>query len=250
MQQKVKRRTFAGRVLEQEVYTVAANRKDISRAEPLERFESEEERARHRDEISRRRQERIINENFGPQSLYSTLTIDNDHEVHTFEDAGRLADLYIRRLRYANPDAQIMLYMGRGKSTSRIHFHMLSNGLSKETIRGKWKAGDIDRIETLRKHNYDKARGYIGRDYAGIANYLSGHWTPEQGGHRYKATKNLRRPKPEEPKPIKRAYSESKPPRAPEGYKLIDYKSTKYGYQYFKYVRIDEADERPPHMRR
>ena len=33
-----------------------------------------------------------------------------------------------------------------------------------------------------------------------------------------------------------RVYTESKPPRPPKGYILVETKSTKYGYLYFKYV--------------
>ena len=50
--------------------------------------------------------------------------------------------------------------------------------------------------------------------------------------------KNLRQPEREKPKEIKRQYSEQKPPRAPKGYVLVESKATRYGYLYFKYVRI------------
>ena len=44
------------------------------------------------------------------------------------------------------------------------------------------------------------------------------------------------KPEREEAKEIKREYTEAKPPRAPKGYILVETKSTKYGYLYFKYV--------------
>ena len=44
------------------------------------------------------------------------------------------------------------------------------------------------------------------------------HWTPEQGGHRWKQTKNLKRPEREEPTAVKRNYSTTRPPRPPKGY--------------------------------
>ena len=62
------------------------------------------------------------------------------------------------------------------------------------------------------------------------------HWTPEQGGHRWKQTRNARKPERETPTVAKRVYTESKPPRPPKGYILVETKSTKYGYLYFKYV--------------
>lgn len=240
---RIKRRTFSGAVCEQEVFSVAANTKNLNKAEPRLRFKTDEERQWHKLQMSKRHHARIVNENFNPQSLYSTLTMDNDHEVHTFEEAKRIRDLYVRRLKYANPDARITIYMGRGKSTSRIHFHMLCHGLSKETIAAKWRAGQVVRIDNLKVHNYYDGIDH-GQDYTGLANYLFDHWTPEQGGHRWKQTKNIRQPEREKPTVVKRNYSESKPPIAPKGYKLVGCKSNRYGYMSFKYVKNIEGHRR------
>lgn len=159
--QRVKRRTFSGVVCEQEVYNVPDRIKSLEKAEPRPRFKNEEERELHRIGISRRKHARLINENYGPTSLYSTLTLDNESEVHTFDEARRIRDLYVRRLKYHAPDAKINIYMGRGKTTFRIHFHMISEGVSEKLIRDLWGLGDVLRIEHLREHNY-----YNGVDYA------------------------------------------------------------------------------------
>lgn len=158
--QRVKRRTFSGVVCEQEVYNVPDRIKSLEKAEPRPRFKNEEERELHRIGISRRKHARLINENYGPTSLYSTLTLDNESEVHTFDEARRIRDLYVRRLKYHAPDAKINIYMGRGKTTFRIHFHMISEGVSEKLIRDLWGLGDVLRIEHLREHNY-----YNGVDY-------------------------------------------------------------------------------------
>lgn len=242
--QRVKRRTFSGVVCEQEVYTVSDRVIDPKKTEPRPRFKSEEERAAHRLGISRRKHARIINENYGPTSLYSTLTLDNEDEVHTFKEARRLRDNYVRRLKYHAPGAKINIYMGRGKHTSRIHFHMISEGVSEDMIRALWGMGDVLRIEHLREHNYYNGVDY-GRDYTGLANYLFDHWTPEQGGHRWKQTKNLRGYDREDARVVKTEYSEKRPPRPPKGYILVESRATKYGYLYFKYVI-----EPPKHERR
>lgn len=113
--QRVKRRIFSGVVCEQEVYTVS-DRANIKKAEPRPRFKDDEERAQHRIGISKRKHQRLVNENFSPLSLYSTLTFDDDSEVHTFSEARRIRDNYFRRLQRACPDAKIIIYMGRGKS--------------------------------------------------------------------------------------------------------------------------------------
>ena len=147
--QRVKRRTFSGVVCEQEVYNVPDRIKSLEKAEPRPRFKNEEERELHRIGISRRKHARLINENYGPTSLYSTLTLDNESEVHTFDEARRIRDLYVRRLKYHAPDAKINIYMGRGKTTFRIHFHMISEGVSEKLIRDLWGLGDVLRIEHL-----------------------------------------------------------------------------------------------------
>ena len=132
--QRVKRRIFSGVVCEQEVFNVSDRLTDIKKAEPRPRFKTEEEREQHKIGISRRKHARLVNENFSPRSLYSTLTLDDENEVHTFKEAKRIRDLFVRRLKYAFPDAVIFIYLGRGKNTNRIHAHMLSDGVPEAVI--------------------------------------------------------------------------------------------------------------------
>lgn len=240
---RLKRRWFSGVVCEQIVFNVTDGTRNIKTAKPRPpRFKDEEERARHRLEIARKHHTRIFNENFGPTSQYSTLTLDNEYEVHTFSEARIIRRNYIRRLLYAYPEAKIIIYMGRGKTTQRIHFHMVSEGIPEEAIREKWGMGEITRIEYLREHNFYDGVDH-GQDYTGLANYLFDHWTTEQGGHYWKGTRNLRKPEPEPNTVAVVEYSEKRPPRAPKGYKLVETNSTKYGYLYFKYVREPEPYE-------
>lgn len=232
---RAKRRIFAGSVCEQEVYTVPERVKDAGKYEPRPRFSSKEEYEEFKRQIARRNFARKFNATFSPQSLYITLTLDRENEAHTYEEADAIINPFWRRLRRLNPDMQAVLSKGRGKSTNRIHFHMVTNGITEEQIREKWKAGTVLRIEHLREHNYYNGVDH-GQDYTGLANYLFDHWTKEQGGHRWKQTRNARKPDRETPTVAKRVYTESKPPRPPKGYILVETKSTKYGYLYFKYV--------------
>ena len=241
--QRVKRRIFSGVVCEQEVFSVSDRLTDIKKAEPRPRFKTEEEREQHRIGISRRKHARLVNENFSPRSLYSTLTLDDENEVHTFKEAKRIRDLCVRRLKYAFPDAVIFIYLGHGKNTNRIHAHMLSDGVPEEAIKKQWIYGSIVRINHLREHNYYNGVDY-GQDYTGLADYLFNHWTPEQGGHRWKATRNLRQPEKEAPTLALRTYTEKKAPIAPKGYKLVEARATKWGYIYYKYVREPEKPKR------
>lgn len=240
---RVRRKIYSGAVLEMEVYTVDSNR-GSSTGLPRLRFQSEEERAAHKQAMSRRRHRRLVNENFSPSSLYSTLTFDQDNECHTWEECKKLRDLFFRRLRRKYPEAVIFIYAGRGKSTKRFHIHMLSEGIPDEAIINEWTYGSIYDIEHLRSHNFYDGQD-CGCDYKGLADYLFEHWAPGQGSHRWKMSRNARQPETEAPKPVKRAYSADRPPQAPKGYRLVEIIQTRYGYYDFRYVKIQEPAIRP-----
>ena len=242
---RAKRRIFAGSVCEQEVYTVPERVKDAGRYEPRPRFSSKEEYEEFKRQIARRNFARKVNATFSPQSLYITLTLDRENEAHTYEEADAIINPLWRRLRRLNPDMQAVLSKGFGKRTSRIHFHMIVNGITEEQIREKWNAGKVARIEHLREHNYYNGVDH-GQDYTGLANYLFDHWEPEQGARHYKGTRNLCEPEVEEATEVKRTYSESKPPKPPKGYKLVSAKITPYGYMNFKYVKGEEDETASP----
>lgn len=240
-----KRRTYSGAVLEQEVYNVAANVKYLKRAEPKPPpLESEWERQRHNELASRRRFERIVNTNFDPQSFYATFTLDDAHLVDNFTDAEQIMNNYTRRLQYAFPDVVIVSVMGRGITTERIHFHAIIKNATAETIAAKWTAGAVKRVDPLREHNFYDGIDH-GQDYTALARYLFSHYTPEQGGKRWKQTRNIEQPDKEKPQPVKRRYSIDRPPKPPKGYKLVESRKTEYGYLYFKYVRIVN-ETKPP----
>ena len=246
----MKCRIFSGAVCEQLVFSMPDGVKNVRAYDPekprKDRFKDEEDRARHRDGISRKNHARNFHANFGPWSVYSTLTFDDDWEVHTFADAKRIRNNFVKALKRVYPDAVIFLYMGRGKGTDRIHFHMVSNDIPQEFISEKWKYGSIKRFSNLREHNWYNNVDH-GQDYTGLANYLFDHWTEEVGGHRWFQTKNAKKPDREKPTEVRitSGYSEKRPPRPPKGYMLVEVKTTKYGYMYFKYVVIPPKYVRP-----
>ena len=239
----VKRRSFFGVVCEQTVF-FAPERQSLKTAQPRVRFKNEDERQWHRIQQSRKHNARVINTNYTAKSMYSTLTLDNENEVHTFDEAKKLRNLYVRCLKRAYPDARIHIYMGRGKTTHRIHFHMISEGIPREVIMAKWKYGTVVRVDHLKEHNYYNGV-YHGEDYTGLANYLFDHWTEEQGGHRWSATRNIIQPRPEDATVTKREYTINKPPLTPKGYKLVEAKGNEFGFLSFKYVRIVAPQKRP-----
>lgn len=246
---QMKRRIIMGAVCEQVVCNVPDSVRKIDEYDPekmrRERFEDDAAYQKFKEEISRRNHTRMFNANFSPSSVYGTLTFDDEYEVHTFPDAKRIARNFLRVLKYGFPDAVIFLYMGRGKGTQRIHFHIVAEGVPEEFMSEKWKYGSVKRFDNLREHCWYNGVDH-GQDYTGLANYLFDHWTEEVGGHRWIMTKNAKKPEKEEPTEvrIRGGYSQKRPPVAPKGYKLVDTKATKYGCYHFKYVVIPPKTSR------
>ena len=232
---RVKKRTFAGSVLEQIVYNQAEGGRIREPKKP--RFADVESYEKFKDDIGRRKFAQLINANYGPADWKGTLTFDDAHELYSFKDARRVRCAFVRRIRRKCPGAKILIVMGRGKSTARIHFHFLMSNVPEKVICEAWTWGDIVECKHLREHNRYNGIDH-GRDYTALANYYWDHWTAEQGGHHYYATRNHAKAEEEAPEEIKREYTEEKPPRAPKGYKLVERRATPFGYLYFKYVRI------------
>lgn len=247
MLKRHKRRKFSGCVCEQIVYTVGegADKKTSKPRKP--RFASKEERNEFNRKNSEKKFAALVNATFGPTSIYSTLTFAQDCEVHTAEECRRERDRFYRRLLRRYPDAKIALVYGRGKSTSRFHLHMISDGIPAEAIAETWGRGSVAEAKPLRKHNFyihaDGNKVDHGQDYTALANYLHGHWREEFGGHRWKASRTCIKPEPEPATEAIRDYSQERPPVAPKGYILVEARATQYGYLYFKYV-IDPCSER------
>ncbi len=245
---RVKRRIFGESVCEQIIYNVSDGVKDLTGTRPRPpRFKSDAERERHRQHLRYTRFERTVN-CYPPDSLYATLTLDNEDEVHTFGEARKLARNYIRRLVYHYPDCMALLVMGRGKHTDRIHFHMVVHGVPAEAVTRLYGLGDVVRVVPLREHNWYDGVDH-GRDYRGLALYLYNHWTEEVGGHRWLGTRKQPKPEAEKPTECRREYSVQKPPRPPKGYMLVESRSSEWGYLYFRYVRIPKPGARAPRKR-
>lgn len=242
---QAKRRIFAGDTCDQIVYGVSDGAAKRGKYNEYIRFETEEQRRAFNFARGLRKFIRLVNANFGPTSYYCTLTFDDEHECHTFDEARKVRDRFFSRLRYHWPEARIVIVMGRGKSTGRIHLHMLADGITEDAIRAQWRCGEMTYIQRLRAHNRYGGVDY-GCDYTSLATYLYKHWTPEQGGHHYKATRNCIQPERDAEKATlcKRVYRPDKPPRAPKGFKFVGVIYNQYGYICYHYVRDIKALER------
>lgn len=241
MGKQMKRRIFMGAMCEQTVYCVPDGVRKVAEYDPekirKDRFENEAAYDKFKEDLSRRNHIRLFHANFSPTSIYGTLTFDDEYEVHTFKEAKQVARNFIRVLKYAYRNAVIFLYMGRGKGTQRIHFHMVSEGIPAEFISQKWKYGAVKRFANLREHCWYDGVDH-GQDYTGLANYLFNHWTEEVGGHHWIMTQNAKKPEKEEPTEVRVTvgYSEKRPPVAPKGYRLVDTIATTYGCYRFIYI--------------
>lgn len=234
---RMKKRIFAGVSCDQIVYTVPEQ--SGGKKLPKPRFKDEAERAKHRKAIALRHCTRLVNENCTTGGYFATLTFDNEHECHEFEEARRERTNFRRRLLHKNPNATLFIFMGRGDSTSRIHLHIICDNVTPRQISAAWRAGKVVRISRLREHNRDRRTGEDwGADFTALVEYCFKHWTPEQGGHYYSSTRGLRQPEEEEPTVCHREYDAAHPPICPKGYKMVDYKDTPYGYQIWHYVKI------------
>ena len=239
---RMKRVTVSGAVLEQEIFNVAPNTKNVKGAVPKPLTErTAEEKEKYNLKQALKRFIRIVNHNFSPAAYYVTNTFDDAHLPQDFKAARRVLDNYIRRLQYAFPGMVAVAVMGRGKRSGRIHIHCIISGVDEKTIREKWTHGKIKRIEPLREHNFYNGVDH-GRDYTALATYLFNHWTPEQGsGKRWKQTKTIQQPDRKKPTFPKRRYSLDKPPVTPKGYMLVEKRESAHylgGYLLFKYVKI------------
>lgn len=233
---RMKKRIFAGTTCDQIVFNTSARSNSKKEAQP--RFKNEEERAEHRKKIALSHCIRLVNANFTPAGFYCTLTFDNDHEVYNFKDARKERANFVRRIKYKNSDAKLMVFMGRGESTARIHFHIFAENVTPGEIINAWDAGSVIEVKQLREHNFSPDGEDLGTDFTAVTTYCFNHWTPEQGGHYYSRTKNFIMPEEEEPTECQREYSEDKPPVPPKGFKFVSCVCTNYGYQCFHYVKI------------
>ena len=132
--------------------------------------------------------------------------------------------------------------------------HAVIEGVPQEYIEKQWTYGEVRRVEHLRAHNYYDGVDH-GADYTALADYLFDHWTPDQGSHRWKSTRNMRQPEvevTEEPAgpEDKRNYPDPGIPDTPEGYILVKAKATKYGFNSFLYVRDPKPDRQRKEKRR
>ncbi len=234
-----KKRTISGAVCEIEFFNAPESRSPSLKPK-RESIRTDEERREYNRRKSEKHFVRLVNTNFDHNAYYVTLTYDNEHLPATYEEAERNLENYKRRLQRYNPNIKLIAVTGEGKNSGRLHHHLIILGAAEKDIIEKWTGGNIARAEHLRKHNYYNGVDQ-GEDFTALAEYLFHHTEQVTKGRRWKQTKKLEQPKEQKPQKVCRSYSEKKPPKAPEGYKLVAVQTSEYfgsGYVCFKYVRI------------
>lgn len=235
--------TRSGAVHEIEIYSAPICRDPMPKPRP-ERVRSAEEREIYNRKKSEKHFVRLVNTNFTSKDYYVTLTYDNEHLPSCFEAAQNNLDNYTRRLKRGNPQAKIISVTGYGKKSGRLHHHLIISGVAEADIINKWNGGAVVRAEKLRAHNFYNGKD-CGEDFTGLALYMFAHTPTDHKGKRWKQTKSIQQPYSEKPKAVSRVYSESRPPKAPNGFELAEVFTSDFygsGYIRFKYVRIPQRE--------
>ncbi|MBQ8780682.1 MAG: hypothetical protein IJZ72_03290 [Oscillospiraceae bacterium] len=238
--------TISGPVLEIEQVPISEKVGNLSRVtlENKDNIRTPEEKEKYNRHKSCKVFVRIVCSSFTSKGFYVTLTYSDEYLPSDYQAAQKELENYIRRLKYSNPNAVIVAVTGYGKSTGRLHHHLIIEGVNEADIFKKWGKGEVVKAEHLREHNIYNGIDH-GEDFTALAEYLHAHTPSEHKGRRWKQTKNISKPYQKRKKLNSKVYSPENPPKAPEGYKLVtarpneDYSYFyKSGYSYFKYVRI------------
>ena len=139
---------------------------------------------------------RVLNENFTPDDLEIHLTFDDKCMPNDYEEAKRLVDNFIRRVkrRYKNAGlelkAVVVISGGEGK---RWHYHItLKCGIDRDELEALWPYG----YANSRRLRFNE------NGVEGLAKYISRQHMQDEGVERVKGrrrwfgTRNLKRPQP------------------------------------------------------
>lgn len=138
------RKHYCGNYLEVEVFPVYTKAKGRGkRKKPTSEVQQRLNR-RHAEGKLRR----LLHTNFTEADLFVTLTFDDAHLPASVEDAQRLLQNFLRRLkrRYAKLEAELkyIYILEKGEQTGRLHVHMvLSGGLGQEDLVALWVMGEV-----------------------------------------------------------------------------------------------------------
>ena len=141
------------------------------------------------DRNARKRLERLINNNFGNEDFWITLTYDNGNLPADMDQAQNDMKNYIRRVNYRRKKkglkpAKYIYITERGEKNGRFHHHLImEKGLPADTLESLWKKGRRNNVRRI----YEDENGITG-----LSKYLT---KDPQGRKRWKSSNNLKKPK-------------------------------------------------------
>ena len=195
----MKRKRYSGRIFTRERIVVSGDRMEVSIYPVFQKPGRRRAKCRPSKEIQKRLNERnsireairVAEANFrqGDYALHLTY----DEEPESLEDARRLLDNFLKRLRrlYAKEDLELR-YMKRtekGKKAGRIHHHLyLTGGVDRDRIEELWGNGRCN-----------SRRLQFGKDgIEGLTAYIAGEGKGRDTYRRWSCSRNCVRPAVEE----------------------------------------------------
>lgn len=138
---------------------------------------------------SRKKCERVINENFGDDDLWATFTYTDEQMPASMEVAQKNMQNYIRKLNYhrkkQGKENARYVYVTECSEKGRWHHHIVLDGdIDMDTVEKLWTKGDRNEVRRLDKDE---------NGLSGMANYI----TKEKKGKGQKTwtpSKNLQKP--------------------------------------------------------
>lgn len=181
------RKYYCGEYMEVEIFPVYTKAKGRGKRKKPTTEVQQQLNQRHAEGKLRR----LLHTNFTAGDLFVTLTFDDSHLPETVEDAQRLLQNFLRRLKrkYANLglDAKYIYVLEYGQLHNRLHIHLiLSGGITKEGLEKIWGLGAVS-AEALR---FEKD------GLAALARYLTkgGESASRPTWKRWSGSRNLEKP--------------------------------------------------------
>ena len=178
---------YCGEYLEVAIYPVYTHpKKRGKRSKPTTEIQ---QRLNQRHTEGRLR--RLLHTNFTPSDLFATLTFDDANLPTSVEDAQRLLQNFLRRLKrkYARLglDAKYIYVLEYGQKHNRLHIHLvLTGGITRADLEKLWGLGAVS-VDSLR----------FERDgLASLARYLTkgGEGADRPTWKRWSGSRNLEKP--------------------------------------------------------
>lgn len=87
---------------------------------------------------------RLLHTNFTPSDMFVTLTFDDAHLPASVEDAQRLLQNFLRRLKRRAAELKYVYILEKGQAHGRLHVHMVvSGGMDEEYLTQLWGMGKV-----------------------------------------------------------------------------------------------------------